>query len=154
MSRPLLTLLLAPVAAFAAPAPKPRPAPPSPVQGEWAAERTVLGGKDVSRAVGSFRYTFVADGEWLYASPGPGGPARHTYTVSPAADPKAGGTIDLVADPDGPTRRTLLGLYRLDGDTLTLCYPNGPKAPRPTGFESPVGSDIFLVTLKRVVKRD
>jgi uncharacterized protein (TIGR03067 family) len=154
VSRLLAALLVAPVAAMAAPALKARPAPPDAVQGEWVAERTVLGGKDVTRAVGPFKYTFGADGEWLYHSHNsPAGPARHTYTTAPAADPKAGGTIDLQADPAGPAQRTLHGLYRVEGDTLTLCYPNEPTAPRPTGFDSPDGSDIFLVTFKRAERK-
>ena len=42
---------------------------------------------------------------------------------------------------------------KVDGDTLTLAFARGaPGAARPTKFESPEGSEIMVMTLKRAKK--
>jgi hypothetical protein len=50
---------------------------------------------------------------------------------------------------------TLRGIYKLDGNTLTLCLAvGGEEANRPAKFESPAGSMVMLLTLKRPVKKE
>ena len=132
----------------AAPALKGRPA--ASVRGAWVAERAVLGGADVTRAVGPFRYTFGADGAWVYAPPAdPPADGRYEYPAHPGAGPAA---IDLVADAGGPGQRTLRGIYKVEGETLTLCYPTDPAAARPNQFESRAGTEVYLVTLRRAAE--
>jgi uncharacterized protein (TIGR03067 family) len=133
----------------AAPALKNRPA--ASVGGEWVAERAILGGADVTRAVGPFRYTFGDDGDWVYA-PSNDSPSAGRYKY--AADTKLGlAAIDLVADAGGPDRRTLRGICRVAGDTLTLCYPNDPVSARPDRFESTAGTEVYLISFRRATPK-
>jgi hypothetical protein len=53
--------------------------------------------------------------------------------------------IDAVFAKEG---RTLLGIYRLEGNFLTLCLA-GPGTRRPTAFASAPGSRLSLFVLKR-----
>jgi uncharacterized protein (TIGR03067 family) len=67
------------------------------------------------------------------------------YTTDATKDPPR---LDITA-PSKPGI-PLPALYRLDGDTLTLAVCTG--ADRPKKMESPPGSDVILVTLKRTKK--
>lgn len=64
------------------------------------------------------------------------------FTVNPSAEPK---TIDIA----GGKKGTSLGIYRLEGETLTLCLGRGEGARRPTDFSATPGSDSLLVVLRR-----
>jgi uncharacterized protein (TIGR03067 family) len=57
--------------------------------------------------------------------------------------------IDLTP-PDAAKGETILGIYKIDGDTLTLCLTMGGE--RPKEFAAPPGSKRMLVTCKRVKK--
>ncbi len=69
-----------------------------------------------------------------------------TFEVDPTKDPKQ---INLHQGPNDVS----LGIYKLVGDTLTICYPDGsttapaPDGKRSTAFESVVGSvnDVLMV---------
>src|SRR5262249_32772913 len=50
---------------------------------------------------------------------------------------------------DGPAKGTALkGIYKIEGDTLTICY-GGIAMERPTEFESKPGSGTMLFVQKR-----
>lgn len=53
--------------------------------------------------------------------------------------------IDLTTTEDN---QTVLCIYKLDGDKLTMCIADAPGSARPTEFKS--GPRILLVDLKRV----
>lgn len=67
---------------------------------------------------------------------------KGSYSINPAGKPKE---IDLKAE---DKEEAVLGIYKVDKDTLTLCIAGGPMAVRPTEFEAKDKS--VLITLKRV----
>ena len=70
---------------------------------------------------------------------------KGTVKLDAAAKPKA---IDIVGT-DGPNKgKTILAIYKRDGDTLKVCYDLSGKK-RPTEFKTTKGTQLFLVTYKR-----
>ncbi|MGP0065318.1 MAG: TIGR03067 domain-containing protein [Isosphaeraceae bacterium] len=71
--------------------------------------------------------------------------AGTTIAVDPAREPK---TIDVI--PDGGRNRgeRVLGIYKLEGDKLTICMAT-PGKPRPTAFRAETGSSWTLRTFTR-----
>lgn len=70
---------------------------------------------------------------------------KGTYTIDADAQPA---TIDILGT-EGPNKgQTLLGIYGVAGNTLTVCYDLSGEA-RPEEFNSLAGTQFFLVTYKR-----
>ena len=68
--------------------------------------------------------------------------AKGTYTINPAGKPK-----ELNFTVEGKDV-TVLGIYRVDKDMLTICFADGPNRGRPKEF---AGKDRQVVmSLKRV----
>ncbi|HEY2784712.1 MAG TPA: sigma-70 family RNA polymerase sigma factor [Fimbriiglobus sp.] len=67
------------------------------------------------------------------------------YTLDPDKSPK---TIDMTFTKGPEKGNTALGIYKLDGDTWTICLTVTAKE-RPTKFEAKLGSGLALETLKR-----
>jgi len=119
--------------------------------GTWAYERQVVEGREIP-IFDMHKNSIVISGNSLIrnvikidgsALP----PIRSTIYVDPTVSPKQiddDATIVL-----NIARR--LGIYKLEGDKLTLCYDNLGKK-RPSTFESPVGSSIVLTVLVKVNK--
>ena len=110
------------------------------IEGEWIVEKYVQGGSENEKRKG-MHFTF-ADGKAIVKEEG----ADIGYTVDAKKDPA---TIDLIAG----AKENILGIYKIEGDTLTICFPKGGRAERPTKFESPEGSSIVVMTLKREKKK-
>ncbi|MFO0844671.1 MAG: TIGR03067 domain-containing protein [Gemmataceae bacterium] len=76
----------------------------------------------------------------------------NAYTVHRFRTKAGAGTLKLDATkdprqidmtPDGGKAGTILGIYKIDGDTLTICYAP-PKGKRPEAFESKEGTGVTL----------
>src|SRR5262249_16804926 len=65
--------------------------------------------------------------------------------LDPSADPKA---IDVLPDGGPAFGKHVLGIYKQDGDELTVCMADADQ-PRPTKFEADKGSGLTLMTFKR-----
>jgi uncharacterized protein (TIGR03067 family) len=132
------------VLAVGAPGPKDSKADPPKVEGDWVQESYVLGGTDSDREKGRvFRFT---DGKLVMV----GRSEDIGYKLDPKPNPPHIDLIPIGKENGDP----ILGIYKLDGDTLMICFPKGGRAERPTKFESPAGTRIVLLTLKRQTKKD
>jgi len=68
-----------------------------------------------------------------------------TFKLYPTKKPMH---IDLTAADGEDKGKTALGICKLDGKTLTICFSN-PGAARPTDFTDLKGSERMRVTFKR-----
>jgi uncharacterized protein (TIGR03067 family) len=116
-------------------------------QGEWEVTSYVRDGTEsapeirasIRRIVEKDHVTWKRDGKSF---------AGTRFEIDPAKSPA---TIDLIPD-GGPYRdKRVLGIYRLEGDTLTICIAD-PDRPRPTGFEAKPQSKQTLQILKRITR--
>jgi uncharacterized protein (TIGR03067 family) len=121
------------------------PAPPD-VRGEWVVEGMTVGGRAVPSAE-EVRYTFRPDGTWTSRRGPAGRPgAARAFAVDARAVPPA---IDLGPSKPEAARTPRLGIYKVEGDTLTVCH-GPPGGDRPARFESPADSEVTLLRLRRV----
>jgi uncharacterized protein (TIGR03067 family) len=117
--------------------------------GTWEVESVTSDGKVVARAADKWaRYTFSADGKWVVQQKGQAAVGPRGYTVDTKATPA---TIDLSTPPTSPESPTVLGIYKIEADQLTLCVAF-PDRDRPSKFESAEGSKVSLIVLKRAKK--
>ena len=140
------SLLVGLAVVVGAPGKKDPPAkePPSLV-GEWLGESGVRGGKPDNPPPGT-TLTFTADGKVLFREGKDGSAEDGTYKADPKKTPAE---IDITP-PKDEKAPTLLGIYKIEGDTLTMCFAMGGE--RPKEFASPAGSDVMLITCKRAKK--
>jgi uncharacterized protein (TIGR03067 family) len=131
--------------ALAAPGPKDPPpkGPPSPV-GEWVVQKHLVGGKPVDGLVGS-TLTFRADGttDYLGLTRAPA-----AFKVNTARTPAE---VDFLPPPVSSAPGQF-GIFQVEGDTLTLCLVSA--GDRQTKFESPTGSGVKLLVLRRAEKKE
>jgi uncharacterized protein (TIGR03067 family) len=146
MSRLLAALLLVPVAATAAPALKERPAPEAPsVVGEWVRVGHTQAGTPVAPDAQAHHQVFGPDGTWEYTYGGGVSNRGMSYVADrkqkpPAIDIRGGG-------------QSWRGIYKVEGDTLTLCLVTGDR-DRPRTFESSGDQPTTVWVFRRVKPKD
>jgi uncharacterized protein (TIGR03067 family) len=87
--------------------------------------------------------TFTADGKWITHLPD--GDREGAYKLNTAKKPKE---IDLV----NAKGNTMLGIYKLEKDALTICLGEEDTDERPTEFASKEGTRVVLLVLQREKK--
>jgi uncharacterized protein (TIGR03067 family) len=114
-------------------------------QGIWAVTSSIRDGEPASaEVVASIRR--VVEGDHVVWKRDGKNFAGTRFEIDPTKTPR---TIDLLPD-GGPNRdKRVLGIYKLDGEDLTICIADVGQ-PRPSGFEAKPGSKQTLQTFKRV----
>jgi uncharacterized protein (TIGR03067 family) len=121
-------------------------------QGAWVLQRGETDGIPLvevldTKGIGNLQIDFSGDTMKMSGF----GTQNHKYrfTLKPDEKPKA---IDSMAEETQgkAIKGTLVpGIYKIDGDTLTLCLANNPAAERPKEFKAPKGSRLSLLVLTR-----
>ena len=124
------------------PFPAPEGSDVSSVVGTWIVESHVEDGQKKDRTVGG-QFIITADTMAIKSKNGGEPRPMYRYKVDAAANPR---TIDMTSL---QVRRgmTLEGIYKLKGDTLTMCIADSPDDDRPTEFKAT--KDWALFILKR-----
>jgi uncharacterized protein (TIGR03067 family) len=113
-------------------------------QGTWSVTSMVRDGQEapaditasIRRVVEGDHVTWTRDGKSFAGT-------RVEYDTS-----KMPYALDLIPD-GGPNRdKHVPGIYKLEGDELTICVADAGE-PRPTAFEAPAGSKRTLQKFKR-----
>ena len=113
-------------------------------QGTWVTTSSIFDGqaaapelvRSIKRIVTDDHVVWERDGKRF---------AGTTIVLDPKKEPK---TIDVIPD-GGPNRgEHILGIYKLEGDTITICMA-GPAQPRPKDFKAEKGSGCTLRTFER-----
>jgi uncharacterized protein (TIGR03067 family) len=118
----------------------------NPLLGAWTVEKAETGG--MTLPVKSMTMEFMPGGKVVMADGGKP-PEEAGYTFDPKKDPHE---IDITPPAAGGKVMTMVGVYKVDGDTLTLCL--GVAGGRPTKFESAAGQATLLLTFKRGKKEE
>jgi uncharacterized protein (TIGR03067 family) len=113
--------------------------------GKWKLEKAELGGKDALALLKDLKFEILEGGKYVIQL---GEKDEGTFTVDPAKKPAE---MDIKGT-DGPNKgKTIKAIYKIDGDTVTICYELG-GGDRPTKFESKADTKQFLAVYKREKK--
>jgi uncharacterized protein (TIGR03067 family) len=69
-----------------------------------------------------------------------------TFKIDATKSPKA---IDFTYTSGFSKGKTIKGIYKIEGDDLTICRGLGPEKDRPDEFAAPTGSELLMVVWKR-----
>jgi uncharacterized protein (TIGR03067 family) len=111
-------------------------------EGTWAVESIREWGEDVP-AEKAKNQTFTFRGDKVTSRQDGKQKDEATYQLDPGKKPRH---IDFKAE-----GKTFPGIYAFEGGKLKVCFAQS-GAERPTKFESPAGSKIILIVLKRAKK--
>jgi uncharacterized protein (TIGR03067 family) len=112
------------------------------IVGQWSMETAKAAGMEIPFPK-EYTIDFGTDGRAVAKKAANAEPDPATYTVDTKKSPNE---IDLKESRD----RTMLGIYKIEGDMLTICF--AAMGGRPDKFESPAGSMNIVMILKRVKK--
>jgi uncharacterized protein (TIGR03067 family) len=113
------------------------------LEGSWKAVALETGGKPLPKeAVPEFTYTISADGK--AAGKSPRGEYSATVIIDPKKDPKA---IDNVHESGPQKGKKQYGVYKLEGDKLTVCMtaPGAAETDRPESFSTKDNACVLFV---------
>ena len=149
------SMMLGLAIAIGAPAIKdPPPKKDAGIYGEWVVQTMMMGGKQNAKPPAEMIYQFTPEGQWLIRREGATAKSvPRDIKVDAKASPATINVVYPQPAAGGAAPRGMLGIYKIDGDTLTLCFSPG-GGERPTAFESPDGARVMLMTLKRAKKKE
>jgi uncharacterized protein (TIGR03067 family) len=140
-------VILVAVVTVAAPLPKEVRKPTPSIVGDWVARTRTFAGTERPIAGEPLRYVFAEDGTYGVFR----GPKRlvddRKYTVDQKKEPAA---IDLDTEADGG--RVYRGIFKIVGDTLTVCWSNR-EDQRPAAFESSATKPTTLYVFTKAKKQ-
>lgn len=114
--------------------------------GKWKIEKAELGGMDALAFVKDFTLEIGEGGKYTVLIGGQKDVG--ICTVDPSKKPAE---MDIKGT-EGPNKgKTIKTIYKLDGDTLVVCYELGEGA-RPAKFETKPKTELLLATYKREKK--
>jgi uncharacterized protein (TIGR03067 family) len=116
-----------------------------PLSGKWIVESVTREGTSDEGLVGAVR---LHEGDKYSVTPKEGSksPAvKGTFTISSS---KAHSTMDMKPSTGRYKDKTLLAIYKLEGDELKVCFAE-PGKDRPSAFESKPGSGWVLAIHKK-----
>ena len=116
-------------------------------QGVWTFESIEAGGKKApADQLKGATITFA--GDKFTVKKGDEVIQAGTQKLDPSKSPKS---IDVLVTEGMKKGAVMLGIYEIDGDTLTVCFDEEGKK-RPAEFKSAPGSETFVNVHKRVKK--
>ena len=114
--------------------------------GKWKIEKAVLSGTDAIAFYKGLTVEITEEGKYMVAL----GELKDLGKL--ALDPSRKPAAMDITGTKGPNKdKTVKAIYKIEGDTLTICYATGGDA-RPAKFESKPDSKQFLVVYKREKK--
>lgn len=121
------------------------------LQGRWAATSLHVRGRSLpANELENLKFALEIKGTQVTFGPAAATRQGHVR-VDSSRMPRA---MDITVKEEAGKTKVLLAIYKLEGDTLTLCLPTAPESPaRPTEFESSAESNTTLVVLRRVVEK-
>jgi uncharacterized protein (TIGR03067 family) len=114
------------------------------LEGTWEPTRYTTGGKSTpAEILGEIRR--VAEGDFVYWTRKGKRFAGTHVTLDPSLKHKS---IDVVADGGKYRDKVVKGIYKLDGDELTICMA-APDGPRPDSFEAGADDGRTLMVFRK-----
>jgi uncharacterized protein (TIGR03067 family) len=109
------------------------------LRGTWTFSKMERDGRDLTDQFGGVEVVFEAE---KFSSPG----IEAAFTLDPSKSPKA---MDISYKEGPAAGQTIKAIYKLEGETLTICRALAKADDRPKEFAAPAGSGRFLFQFKR-----
>ena len=114
------------------------------IQGQWRPVSATRNGNEAPREdLGKSSITFSDDNFIGFGKR----TFQGKFSLDQSTKPKQ---IDLTFQGENDATQVVKGIYRLQGDKLSLCTAAGPDAQRPAEFTSPAGENRTLLVLERM----
>lgn len=110
--------------------------------GKWKVEKATLGGNDLTEMVKTLSLELLPGGKWKMVVGEE--KADGTVTLDASKTPKE---LDVKTENGMQKGMTMKGIYKLDGDTMTVAYNVG-GGERPKGFDAK-GETTLLIVYKK-----
>jgi uncharacterized protein (TIGR03067 family) len=113
------------------------------LEGAWIVQRIEAEGKKHEPAADQRMELTIQGTKWSFR---PTGEQGEVAALDPSCNPRL---IDLTSIRAGREPLLREGIYKLNGDTLTIVLYHGKDTKRPTSFDTPTEAATVLFVLKR-----